>query len=1094
MNVFSLRAAVIAGLMFGTAAYAQTKDQLTQQLIDLQTQIETLKAQGNLSAIAPVQVQFDQISAQLGGDTPCGVGPVQAGSSASRAPAPSPVGCTATTTNFAQTTATAIPTGPAVVTSTLTVAGAGSYLWDVDITTNIVHSFAADLDITIQSPAGTVVTLTTDNGAGNDNVFNGTVWDDDANPGGTVPYTTNNGLVTDHAYANLTLASPLVPEESLAAFVGENPNGTWTITISDDLAGDGGSLDSWALALTTFPQAVQTSPLQAFNQTTPVAIPTGPAVVTSTLAVSGVTNRLCKAVIRSSITHSFSADMDITLTSPAGTVVTLTTDNGAGNDNTYNGTTWDDDANAAGQVPYVTNNGLATDHAYVNLTTATPLVVEESMGAFMGEDANGTWTLTISDDLAGDGGSIDAWGLDIQGCFCGGDLTLAVTDTPDPVTPGTAITYVATATNNGPGSVSEVNISFPMAAGTTFTSAAASAGGSCTSPAVGATGTVSCTWPGVTAVGAGAARSVTIVAGVPPAATPGTNLTVNATTASTPPDLNTGNNGASATTTVGPASADLLAGLTAAPTPSVVAGTNLVYSATVTNQGPSDAQNAQVSLPLPAGTSLVSAMGTGATCSGTTTVVCVFSGATAPTIARTAMITVLVAASVPNGSTLSAINSVSATTADPVTGNNDASVSTSVVANADLSAGLTAAPTPSVIAGTNLVYTATVANLGPSDAQNAQVSLGLPAGTSLVSASGTGATCSGTTTVVCVFNGATAPTITRTATITALVAPSVANGATLSASNTVSSATTDPAGGNNTASVSTTVNTSADLVAGLTAAPSPSVSAGANLVYTATVAKLGPSDAQNVQVSLPLPAGTSLVSASGTGATCSGTTTVVCVFNGATAPSVTRTATITVLVGAAVANGTTLTATNTVSSATSDPATGNNTASVSTTVVTSANLALTLTASSLDTPLNTPVTFTAVSTNLGPSDAQNLSISIVLSPDFRFGTVTPGAGGTCTSPQIGLTGTVTCTYARATAANTSRTMAVTSAAVVDGVTTISASTTSATSDPVTTNNTASLSMRAGLPYEAIPVNNPVALALLALLLGGLGLTLVRRYG
>ena len=45
--------------------------------------------------------------------------------------------------------------------------------------------------------AGTIVTLTTDNGAGNDNVFSGTVWDDDANPAGQVPYTTNNGLVTD---------------------------------------------------------------------------------------------------------------------------------------------------------------------------------------------------------------------------------------------------------------------------------------------------------------------------------------------------------------------------------------------------------------------------------------------------------------------------------------------------------------------------------------------------------------------------------------------------------------------------------------------------------------------------------------------------------------------------------------------------------------------------------------------------------------------------------------------------------------------------------------------------------------------------------
>ena len=39
---------------------------------------------------------------------------------------------------------------------------------------------------------------------------------------------------------NNQTATPLVPEEALAAFNGENPNGTWTLTISDDNAGDGG--------------------------------------------------------------------------------------------------------------------------------------------------------------------------------------------------------------------------------------------------------------------------------------------------------------------------------------------------------------------------------------------------------------------------------------------------------------------------------------------------------------------------------------------------------------------------------------------------------------------------------------------------------------------------------------------------------------------------------------------------------------------------------------------------------------------------------------------------------------------------------------
>jgi subtilisin-like proprotein convertase family protein len=122
---------------------------------------------------------------------------------------------------------------------------------NVGLQTFLTHTFAADLDITLRSPAGTIVTVTTDNGAGNDNVFNGTVWHVDANPGGQVPYATNAGLVTDHPYANLAPASPLTPEESFGAFMGENPNGTWTLTISDDRAGDGGTLSSWTLAITT---------------------------------------------------------------------------------------------------------------------------------------------------------------------------------------------------------------------------------------------------------------------------------------------------------------------------------------------------------------------------------------------------------------------------------------------------------------------------------------------------------------------------------------------------------------------------------------------------------------------------------------------------------------------------------------------------------------------------------------------------------------------------------------------------------------------------------------------------------------------------
>src|SRR5689334_10487205 len=51
-----------------------------------------------------------------------------------------------------------------VITSTLTLGGLGTHLWDANVMVQIDHTFNADLDIYLISPHGTRVTLTTDNG------------------------------------------------------------------------------------------------------------------------------------------------------------------------------------------------------------------------------------------------------------------------------------------------------------------------------------------------------------------------------------------------------------------------------------------------------------------------------------------------------------------------------------------------------------------------------------------------------------------------------------------------------------------------------------------------------------------------------------------------------------------------------------------------------------------------------------------------------------------------------------------------------------------------------------------------------------------
>jgi len=330
---------------------------------------------------------------------------------------PGPPECGTSTAYFENGTPVAIA-DQGVTTSTIDVSGVGSSVWDVNAVTFLRHTFSGDLDVTITSPAGTVVTLTTDNGGSNDDVFDGTVWDDQANPGVQVPYTSNPGLVGDYAYVNGFAASPLAPEEALSAFMGENPNGTWTITISDDASGDFGALTAWGLQITTLQNGITTSTTSFHPNDAPVPIPDLGGVISNIDASSHHGTFLCRLRVTTAITHTFPGDLDMTVESPLGTIVTLTTDNAGTNDDAFNGTTWEDGVNPGGQVPYSTNDGLVTDTAYVSGTPVLSLVPEEALAAFIGEDPRGTWTLTISDDAAGDAGMLDSWSLEVKTCTC----------------------------------------------------------------------------------------------------------------------------------------------------------------------------------------------------------------------------------------------------------------------------------------------------------------------------------------------------------------------------------------------------------------------------------------------------------------------------------------------------------------------------------------------------------------------------------------------------------------------------------------------------------------------------------------------------
>src|SRR5689334_11812563 len=234
-------------------------------------------------------------------------------------------------------------------------------------------------------------------------------------------------------------------------------------------------------------------------------------------------------------------------------------------------------------------------------------------------------------------------------------------------------------------------------------------------------------------------------------------------------------------------------------------------------------------------------------------------------------ITIVVKVDPAQTANLSNSATVTSATSDPDNTNNTGTAASTVNTSADLSLVKTDSPDP-VTAGNNLTYTLSVSNAGPSNAASLSVTDTLPSGTSFVSASGTGWSCSGTATVTCTRASLA---VTSAPDITLVVKVDPAQTANLSNSATVTSATADPDNTNNTGTQATTVNTSADLSLVKTDSPDP-VTAGNNLTYTLKVSNAGPSNAATVSVADTLPTGETFVSATGTGWTCAGTSTVTC--------------------------------------------------------------------------------------------------------------------------------------------------------------------------------------------------------------------------
>src|SRR5262245_35241444 len=236
---------------------------------------------------------------------------------------------------------------------------------------------------------------------------------------------------------------------------------------------------------------------------------------------------------------------------------------------------------------------------------------------------------------------------------------------------------------------------------------------------------------------------------------------------------------------------------------------------------------------------------------------------------------------------------------------------------------------------------------------------------------------------------------------------------------------------------------SADLAIVKLDGPDP-VSAGAALVYTLNVSNAGPEPATVVTVTDTLPPGIGFVDAAGDGWLCdfsSGTVTCTqaLLLVGGASP-------ITITVHAPAAAGV-IENTATIGSALDDPDTANNSSSVTTTVTPLADLSLIKT----DTPdpvgAGGTITYTLTVSNAGPSEASSVTVADVLPGAVAF-IGASGSGWDCGESG----GTVTCTRpSLAPGAAPDITITVTAPAA-GGTVDNTATVTSSTDDPDSSNN------------------------------------------
>lgn len=381
-------------------------------------------------------------------------------------------------------------------------------------------------------------------------------------------------------------------------------------------------------------------------------------------------------------------------------------------------------------------NGV-TATSTVGSCSVTGGTVRCELGA-MADEATATITLTGSTDPGSSATTLTnvasvtttAFDTDPANNVSGASITLnrqadvSVTKTPVTQTavPGEQVNWTLTVSNGNASDAVNVRIDDALdvagLANITGATIAGGTGGTCTAPVGRSVRCALATLP------AGASATVSVTGVLASSLAAGTVVANTVRVASDTPDPTPGNNTATATVTTTAPQADVRVAKSGPA--EVVPGTQLTYTVTATNYGPSDAAGVVITDPLPAGVTPVSAQPSRGTCAiAGQTVSCTGIGtllSNGPGVAG-GSVTVTIIGTVAPGvtGTLSNTASASASTPDPVEGNNSATATAPVNPTYDVAVSKTANRTTIPGEASTIPYVITVRNNGPSTARDVAV-------------------------------------------------------------------------------------------------------------------------------------------------------------------------------------------------------------------------------------------------------------------------------------------------------------------------------------------------------------------------------------